>query len=73
MPGKENFPASGVHFLRQMDAAYHISIGDNATARVLLEGAVHITPFIGKSRDGGFIANFSTQRRLARLRKTPPA
>ena len=42
--GEGKLPGQWRSLLRQMDAAYHISIGDNATARVLLEGAVHITP-----------------------------
>ena len=41
--GEGKLPGQWRSLLRQMDAAYHISIGDNATARVLLEGAVHIT------------------------------
>ena len=43
MPGRKTSRPVAFTFT-QMDAAYHISIGDNATARVLLEGAVHITP-----------------------------
>ena len=42
--GELNLPGQWRSLLRQMDAAYHISIGDNATARALLEEAVHIDP-----------------------------